>query len=77
VESALDDHRPGRVPRSFEKAQALRPVAPLDTGSLVSLSGKAQAQALTATSSNDGAPGTAAKGSSAKAGPHRGKQPLP
>ena len=46
VESALDNHRPGRVPRSFKKAQASRPLAPLDTGSLVSLSSRAQAQAL-------------------------------
>ncbi|MFF1252548.1 hypothetical protein ACFVYC_08640 [Pseudarthrobacter sp. NPDC058329] len=46
VESALDNHRPGRVPRSFKKAQAPRPVTPLDTGSLVSLSGRAQVQAL-------------------------------
>jgi hypothetical protein len=40
VESALDDHRPS--PRSFTKPQVPQPLSPLDTGSLVSLSGPAQ-----------------------------------
>ncbi|WP_461188225.1 hypothetical protein [Arthrobacter sp. Z4-13] len=78
VESALDNHRPGRVPRSFKKAKASRPLAPLDTGSLVSLSGRAQAQALKGASPKDTASkGTAPKGSSSKGDPHLGKQPLP
>jgi hypothetical protein len=42
VESALDDHRTGAVPKSFKKPQVHRPLTPLDTGSLVSLSGPAQ-----------------------------------
>jgi hypothetical protein len=78
VESALDNHEPGRVPRSFKKAQASRPLAPLDTGSLVSLSGSAQAQALKGASAKATASkGTAPKGSSSKGDPHLGKQPLP
>lgn len=42
VESKLDDHRHASVPRSFKKPHAPHPLAPLDTGSLVSLSGPAQ-----------------------------------
>lgn len=40
VESALENSRPaGEVPRSFRKPPAPKPLAPLDTGSLVSLAG--------------------------------------
>ncbi|MFJ6078947.1 hypothetical protein ACIQC0_11670 [Pseudarthrobacter sp. NPDC092419] len=40
VESAVESSRPaGEVPRSFRKPPAPRPLAPLDTGSLVSLAG--------------------------------------
>ena len=40
VESALENRRPaGEAPRSFKKPPAARPLAPLDTGSLVSLAG--------------------------------------
>lgn len=40
VESALENRRPaGEAPRSFRKPPAPRPLAPLDTGSLVSLAG--------------------------------------
>jgi hypothetical protein len=78
VESALDNHRPGRVPRSFKKAQAPRPLAPLDTGSLVSLSGRAQAQALkTAPGKEATSKGTAPKGPPSKGATHLGKKPLP
>jgi hypothetical protein len=42
VESKLDDHRHAHVPRSFQKQQVSQPLSPLDTGSLVSLSGPAQ-----------------------------------
>jgi hypothetical protein len=43
VESALHNHRPVReVPRSFKKPQAPQVLPPLDTGSLVSLSGPQQ-----------------------------------
>jgi hypothetical protein len=78
VESALDTHGPGRVPRSFKKAQAPRPLAPLDTGSLVSLSGRAQVQALKGTPRKDTATkGPAPKGSPSKGNPQKGKQPLP
>jgi hypothetical protein len=42
VESKLEDHRHAHVPRSFKKPQAPHPLSPLDTGSLVSLSGPAQ-----------------------------------
>ena len=73
VESALDNHRPGRVPRSFKKAQAPRPLAPLDTGSLVSLSGRAQVLALKGAAPKD----TATKGTAPTGHPHMGKQPLP
>ncbi|MGM9472024.1 hypothetical protein ACS5PJ_08455 [Pseudarthrobacter sp. YS3] len=42
VESALHQDRPARdVPRSFKKPAAPAPLSPLDTGSLVSLSGHA------------------------------------
>jgi hypothetical protein len=43
VESKLEDHRHAHVPRSFKKPQVPQPLSPLDTGSLVSLSGPAQA----------------------------------
>ncbi|VXA93916.1 conserved hypothetical protein [Arthrobacter sp. 9AX] len=43
VESKLHDHRHAHVPRSFKKAQVPQPLSPLDTGSLVSLSGPVQA----------------------------------
>lgn len=40
VESALENRRPaGEAPRSFRKPPAPKPLAPLDTGSLVSLAG--------------------------------------
>ncbi|TQJ34368.1 hypothetical protein [Arthrobacter sp. SLBN-122] len=43
VESALHNHRPPHeLPRSFKKPQPPHPVPPLDTGSLVSLTGKQQ-----------------------------------
>ncbi|HSU47345.1 MAG TPA: hypothetical protein VLJ40_10565 [Arthrobacter sp.] len=43
VESALHNHRPPHeMPRSFKKPEPLHPVPPLDTGSLVSLSGPQQ-----------------------------------
>lgn len=42
VESKLEDHRHAHVPRSFKKPQVPQPLSPLDTGSLVSLSGPAQ-----------------------------------
>ncbi|MDQ0730385.1 hypothetical protein [Arthrobacter sp. B1I2] len=43
VESALHNHRPPHeMPRSFKKPQPPHPVPPLDTGSLVSLSGPQQ-----------------------------------
>jgi hypothetical protein len=42
VESALDNRRPSReLPRSFKKPQVPHPLAPLDTGSLASLSAPA------------------------------------
>jgi hypothetical protein len=43
VESKLHDHRHAHVPRSFKKQQVPQPLTPLDTGSLVSLSGPVQA----------------------------------
>ncbi|MDF2051845.1 MULTISPECIES: hypothetical protein [unclassified Arthrobacter] len=68
VESSLHNHRPLReVPRSFKKPQHPEPLAPLDTGSLVSLTGP---QVL-----KGSAP---AQKRSAPAGtPEKGKQPLP
>jgi hypothetical protein len=42
VESKLDDPRRAHVSRSFKKPQVPQPLSPLDTGSLVSLSGPAQ-----------------------------------
>ncbi|TLM73871.1 hypothetical protein [Pseudarthrobacter sp. NamB4] len=43
VESALDNSRPPQEkPRSFKKPQVPHPLAPLDTGSLVSLTGPQQ-----------------------------------
>jgi hypothetical protein len=42
VESKLDDHRHAHVPRSFKRPELAQPLSPLDTGSLVSLSGPAQ-----------------------------------
>ncbi|MDQ0693530.1 hypothetical protein [Arthrobacter sp. W4I7] len=42
VESKLDDPRHARVARSFKKQELPQPLSPLDTGSLVSLSGPVQ-----------------------------------
>ncbi|MGX1163373.1 hypothetical protein FBY31_2578 [Arthrobacter sp. SLBN-100] len=42
VESKLDDHRHAHAARSFKKPEVPQPLSPLDTGSLVSLSGPAQ-----------------------------------
>ncbi|MGF9650051.1 hypothetical protein AAIH32_19015 [Pseudarthrobacter oxydans] len=76
VESALDTHGPGRVPRSFKKTQAPRPLSPLDTGSLVSLSGPAQAVKGTS-SKNSTAKGTGVDRQASTGNPHKGRQPLP
>ncbi|HEU4667398.1 MAG TPA: hypothetical protein VFS79_07025 [Arthrobacter sp.] len=68
VESALDNRRPSReVPRSFKKPQVPHPLAPLDTGSLVSLSGPAHISKAAEAGKGAGAKGPASKGS----------QPLP
>ncbi|WP_461172983.1 hypothetical protein M1D93_18855 [Arthrobacter sp. Z1-9] len=71
VESALDHHRPGRVPRSFKKTQAPRPLSPLDTGSLVSLSGPAQA-VKGASSKGAAAKGSAVDRPASRSNPHKG-----
>ncbi|MET1089869.1 MAG: hypothetical protein ABWY04_22575 [Arthrobacter sp.] len=42
VESKLHDHRHAHNPLSFKKPQVPQPLSPLDTGSLVSLSGPVQ-----------------------------------
>ena len=76
VESALDTHGPGRVPRSFKKTQAPRPLSPLDTGSLVSLSGPAQA-VKGASSKSSAAKGPAADRPTSRGNPHKGRHPLP
>lgn len=76
VESALDTHGAGRVPRSFEKTQAPRPLSPLDTGSLVSLSGPVQA-VKGASSKNSSAAGTGADRPASTGNPPKGRQPLP
>lgn len=76
VESALDTHGAGRVPRSFEKTQAPRPLSPLDTGSLVSLSGPVQA-VKGASSKNSSARGTGADRPAPSGNPPKGRQPLP
>lgn len=76
VESALDTHGPGRVPRSFKKTQAPQPLPPLDTGSLVSLSGPAQA-VKGASSKGSAAKGPAADRPTPNGNPHKGSHPLP
>ncbi len=76
VESALDNHGPGRVPRSFKKTQSPGPLSPLDTGSLVSLSGPAQV-VKGATSKGSAAKGTAADRPASTGNPHKGRRPLP
>ncbi|WP_458780178.1 hypothetical protein [Arthrobacter sp. D3-16] len=76
VESALDNHGPARVPRSFKKTQAPRPLSPLDTGSLVSLSGPPQA-VKGAASKGSAAKGTAGDRPASKGTPHKGRHPLP
>lgn len=69
VESALENGRPSReLPRSFKKPQVPQPLAPLDTGSLASLSGPAQLKRPAA--------GTGT-GPGAKDPAPKGKQPLP
>lgn len=69
VESALDNSRPAREkPRSFKKPQAPHPLAPLDTGSLVSLSAPEQISK---------AAGEAAKKAGSNGTRSKGKQPLP
>ncbi|MFJ6285096.1 hypothetical protein ACIQHF_18810 [Pseudarthrobacter oxydans] len=69
VESALDNSRPSReLPRSFKKPQVPHVLAPLDTGSLVSLSGPAQISRAAAEAAKEaGSTGSASKG----------RQPLP
>ncbi|MDT0197302.1 hypothetical protein Q9R30_18300 [Arthrobacter sp. AB6] len=68
VESALDTSRPSReLPRSFKKPQAPHPLAPLDTGSLASLSGPAHMIKAAERDKGAGTTGPASKG----------KQPLP
>lgn len=68
VESALDNSRPSHeLPRSFKKPQVPHPLAPLDTGSLVSLSGPAQISKAAETGKGAGTTSSASKG----------KQPLP
>jgi hypothetical protein len=68
VESALDDHHPhSEVPRSFKKPQHPEPLSPLDTGSLVSLSGPQMLKGS--------AP--AQKRSASAGAPEKGRQPLP
>lgn len=68
VESALDNSRPSReLPRSFKKPQVPHPLAPLDTGSLVSLSGPARIGKAAAAAAKAGPQGSVSKG----------KQPLP
>ncbi|TNB68269.1 hypothetical protein FHJ30_19365 [Arthrobacter sp. BB-1] len=68
VESALDNSRPSReLPRSFKKPQVPHPLAPLDTGSLASLSGPAHISKAAEAGSGAGTSGPAPKG----------KQPLP
>ncbi|MBD1540508.1 hypothetical protein HC749_20395 [Arthrobacter sp. S13_S34] len=69
VESALDNSRPSReLPRSFKKPQVPHVLAPLDTGSLVSLSGPAQISRAAAEAARE----AGSKGSASK-----GRQPLP
>ena len=68
VESALDNSRPSHeLPRSFKKPQAPRPLAPLDTGSLLSLSGPAHISKAAAETGKGPGTGSASKG----------RQPLP
>lgn len=68
VESALDNSRPPHeLPRSFKKPQVPHPLAPLDTGSLVSLTGPAQISKAAEAGKGAGTKGPAPKGS----------QPLP
>ncbi|MFJ6158301.1 hypothetical protein ACIQF8_13030 [Pseudarthrobacter sp. NPDC092184] len=69
VESALDNSRPSReLPRSFKKPQVPHALGPLDTGSLVSLSGPAHISRAAAEAAKD----AGSKGSASK-----GRQPLP
>ena len=69
VESALDNSRPSReMPRSFKKPHVPQPLAPLDTGSLVSLSGPANISRAVAEAARDTGP----KGAGSK-----GRHPLP
>ncbi|MCD5344012.1 hypothetical protein LR392_17430 [Arthrobacter sp. AK04] len=69
VESALDNSRPSReLPRSFKKPQVSHVLAPLDTGSLVSLSGPEHISKAAAEAAKD----AGSKGSASK-----GRQPLP
>lgn len=69
VESALDNSRPSReLPRSFKKPQVPHVLGPLDTGSLVSLSGPAHISRAAA---------EAAKDSGSKGSASKGRQPLP
>ncbi|PNI08933.1 hypothetical protein CXX84_10195 [Arthrobacter sp. AFG7.2] len=65
VESALDNSRPTReMPRSFKKPHVPHPLAPLDTGSLVSLSGPVSISRAVAEAAQDPGPkGAASKGS--------------
>lgn len=64
VESALDNSRPSReMPRSFKKPQVPHVLAPLDTGSLVSMSGPAHISKAAAEAAREaGSKGSASKG---------------
>jgi hypothetical protein len=69
VESALDNSRPSReMPRSFKKPHVPHPLSPLDTGSLVSLSGPATISRAVAEAARDTGP---------KGGASKGRHPLP
>ena len=69
VESALDNSRPSREkPRSFKKPQVPHALAPLDTGSLLSMTGPAHISKAAAEAARD----TGSKGSASE-----GRQPLP
>ncbi|MGO4238489.1 hypothetical protein [Pseudarthrobacter sp. YAF2] len=69
VESALRNHRPPHeLPRSFKRPQPSHPLAPLDTGSLVSLAGPQQVLKEQEPDRNRTSPAASRE---------NGKQPLP